>query len=250
MNSIKKTVSGLLVAGVLFGAGACGGDDSGDSGGAKSGSASASSSPEAAKADLSGVPDVVASVNGEKISKGEFGQMYESQFQQASTQAQQSGSPVDQDQLKKQVAETMVGTLLLTQEAERRGFTTSADEVETALADLAKQNGLKSADQFLAALKKQGMDADEVRTEVGEQKEIEQLLAKEGGDAKPTDAELHKIYDQAKKQQQASGQKGGLPAFDKVRSQLVEQAKSEKQNEVAQKLVTSLRSKGKVTINL
>jgi murein L,D-transpeptidase YcbB/YkuD len=253
-NLIKKTVTGFFLAATLAGVAGCGGTGDNAAGGG-SGSAPASAPASApstggSQADLGNVPEVVATVNEEKISKDEFSRAYQSQFQQASMQAQQTGQPVDQDQLKTQVAESMVGTVLLSQEAERRGFDASATKVDKTLTDLAKQNGMKSDEQFLQALKKQGMSAEDVRSQVADQVKIDQLMAKEAGNTKPTQAELKKLYQQAKSQQQASGQQGEMPPFKEVRSQLVEQAKTEKENKVGQELVTSLRKQGEVKINL
>jgi peptidyl-prolyl cis-trans isomerase SurA len=247
VKPMTKPLLGLLLAATLIGAAACGGD--GDEQASEGGSSS-QSAPADGAADLEGVPDVVAEVNDEEISKDEFAETYELQLQQASAQAQQTGQPVDQEQLKQQVAETMVGTELLRQEAERRGFEATDADVDKALTDLARQNGMKSPAQFLAAMKQQGLAEDDVRDELTTQVGIEQLLTKEGGDAEPTEAELRALYDRAKKQQQASGQQGQLPPFAKVRAQLVEQAQSDKQNAVAERLVTSLRKAGDVTINL
>lgn len=257
-NSITKTVLGLFLAASLLGVAGCGSgaEDpaAGNSAGSAPASAPASAGSDQASAgggqpDVANLPEVIAEVNDQKISKDEFVPAYKGQFQQATMQAQSTGQPVDQNDLKKQVAESMVGTELLSQESERRGFTASDSDIDKTLTDLAKQNDMKSSEEFLKALEKQGMDADTVRGQVGDQVLIDQLMAKEAGNEKPTEAELKKLYKQAKAQQEASGQ-GKMPPFKKVRSQLAEQAKSEKQNEVGQKLVQSLRKKGDVTINL
>src|SRR5918994_1689378 len=44
-----------------------------------------------AEPDLEGIPDVVAEVNGEEVTKEEFTPIYEAAFQQAAMQAQMSG---------------------------------------------------------------------------------------------------------------------------------------------------------------
>src|SRR5690625_4390600 len=59
--------------------------------------------------DLEDIPDVVAEINGEEISGEEFEATYVGQFQQAMMQAQMSGQEVDQDQLKVQTAEALIG---------------------------------------------------------------------------------------------------------------------------------------------
>src|SRR5690625_4092520 len=111
--------------------------------------------------DLEGIPDVVAEVNGEEISGEEFETTYVGQFQQAMMQAQMSGQEVDQDQLKAQTAEALIGQKLVIQEAENQGFEASEEDVEETLDEIVEQNGLNSQDDFFAALEEQGIAEDE-----------------------------------------------------------------------------------------
>jgi len=252
---IKKSLGLCLAAALLMGSAACGGDETRAADEPSQESSSASESPSGApgqqatpEPDLSGLPDVVIEVNGEETTKAEFTEAYEGQFQQLAAQATASGQPLDQDQLKKQVAETLVGRELLEQEADERDIEVSDAEVDKTLADLAKQNGVASVDQLLATLKQQGMSEEDVRSDVESQARIEQLLADEGGSAAPTQAELKAVYAQAKAQAQASGQK--VPPFEKVKGQVREQAVSQKQAELAQKMVDDLRKDADVSITL
>ena len=72
------------------------------------------------KPNTKDIPEVVAEVNGEKITKDDFVPLFETQYQQMQAQAQQSGQPVDEKDLKKQTAENLVSTEVLTQEADKR----------------------------------------------------------------------------------------------------------------------------------
>src|SRR5699024_9788986 len=74
--------------------------------------------PEMPEPDLEDVPDVVAEINGEEISKEEFEQVYTGQFQQASMMQEMTGEEVNEDELKQQIAEGMVSERLLVQESE------------------------------------------------------------------------------------------------------------------------------------
>src|SRR5699024_2498566 len=116
-----------------------------------------------AEADTSDVPDVVAEVNGEKITKDEFVTVYESQFQQASMQQQQSGQQLDQAELKKQVANQLVDNRLLLQAAHDAGIEPTTKDVDATLEQIAKQNGLGSADEVVSALEQNGMSDRECR---------------------------------------------------------------------------------------
>ena len=125
---------GLTLAALLRAFSACGGSgDGGDAGEQASDKSSASQEQDGASAtepDLEGIPDVVAEVNGEELGKAEFVDTYTAQFQQMAMQAQSSGQPVDQDQLKKQVVDNMINGELLVQEAEERGYSASQQRTD------------------------------------------------------------------------------------------------------------------------
>ncbi|ASK61221.1 peptidylprolyl isomerase [Virgibacillus phasianinus] len=204
---------------------------------------------EMPKPDLKGTPDVVAEVNGEKIKKDEFESVYKGQFQRAAMQSQMSGQEVDQDKLKKQIAEGLIGQKLLIQEANKRNYKASQEEIDQTLKDLAKQSQMKSTDEFLAALKKQGLDEKKVMSQVETQVKVDKLIASESGDIEPTKEELEKAYEQMKAQQKKMGGKKA-PAFDEVKPALKEQIKGQKKAKVSQKLVKNLRKDADVTVNL
>lgn len=256
----KKWLLSLCLVLFLFGAAACGGSDDKGSGEASSGEKKNSQKQEqkqkqgngdAPKPDLKGIPEVVAEVNGEKIAKAEFVEAYKGQFQQLAMQSQTSGQELDQDQLKKQTVDSMIGTELLVQEADKRDLTASEKDVNNTLNELAQQNGLKSADEFMAAMQKQGMNEKEVRSELETQVKVDQLVAAEAGDTRPTEKEIKQLYAQLTAQQEQSGGQGSeVPPLKKVRPQLEEQVKSQKESEAAQALVRDFRKDADVTVNL
>lgn len=247
-----RSVLGLLTAAALLSLSACGGGSDAD-GGDKDASASesASADPSAgADPDLEGIPDVVAEVNGEEVTRDEFAPIYQSQLQQATAQAQATGQAPDEDALKKQTVEDLVDTELLAQEAEARGIEVSDQQVDDELTALAEQNQLGSAEDLLKEVEKQGVSEDQARSQVGIQLMVELLVADEDGPIEPTEKELRALYAQAKQAAQ-SGQTGQkIPAFAEVRTQLVEQATSQQIGEVAGALVEDLRKDADITINL
>lgn len=212
-----------------------------------------SQQPQMPKPDLSGIPAVVATVNGEKIPKKEFVQMYESQFQRMAMQSQMSGQKVDQDKLKGQVADGLVATELLMQEAENRGIDASSKDVQGKLKEVAQSSQLGSVDKLLAAAEKQGMSKEQVTSQIETQVEVERLISKETGNIEPSEKELKDAYQMVKAQQAqmggGSGQ-GKIPPFEQVKGQLAEQVKSQKEAKATQALVQDLRKDAKVTINL
>jgi peptidyl-prolyl cis-trans isomerase SurA len=259
----NRSVLGLLTAAAVLSLSASGGGGDGDSGGDSADASSATSdspgddssdssgSSGADGPDLDGIPDVVAEVNGEEVTKEDFVPFYEASFQQAAMQAQASGEDPDEEALKEQAVDDLVDTELLAQEAESRGIEISDQDVDDELAALAEQNGMKSAEELLKAVEAQGLTEDQARSQIETQVLIEQLVADETGPIEPTDKELRALYEQARKQQEQSGQSGQeFPAFEKVRSQLVEQAKAQESGKVAETLVTDLREDAEITIHL
>lgn len=255
---IKKWFLGLSLGTSLIVLSACGGtDESAENENAQpeteeqapSGEESAEQ-PEMPEPDLEGIPEVVAQVNGEEVSKEEFETAYTGQFQQAAMQAQMSGQEIDQNQLKNQLAESMVGQELLIQEAENQELAASDEEVDQTLEQLAQQNGLESKDEFLSALNEQGMAEDEVMSQIETQVKVDQLIAESAGDTDPSNEELEAAYEQVKAQQEQMGSEEELPAFEELKPDLEEQVKMQKENEATQTLVAELREKADVTINL
>ncbi len=256
--------SRLLVAGgltgLLFTAAACGSSTSGDTGAASTphrqqsaaGQHQSGNQPAQPKPDLSGIPPVVARVNDHAITRSQFVQTYKAEFNQVAAQSQSSGTPINQNQLKKRTANTMVGTELLVEEAHRKGMTASTQAVNQTLQQAAQQNGMKTISQLMAALKKQGMTAQQVRAQVTQQLLVNKVISAEAGNTTPTRQELKKLYHQlvAQQKQQAGGKKTKTPPFAQVKPQLEQQIKAQKQNEATQRLVQQLRKQAHITINL
>jgi hypothetical protein len=253
---------GLVVAAILAGTTACGGGgnssggDPGDAnGGADKSSESQGDDQGDAAAGLEDVPDVVAEVNGEEIAKADFVEAYEAQAQQAAAQQAQTGQKLDEAKLRKQVAESLVTNELLIQEADRRNITATDRQVQQTLTDLARQNGLKSADQFVEALEQQGMEREDIQTQAATQTKLTRLVSDEAGDVSASDKEVRAMYQQLKAQQEAAGAQGGqaaqqIPPLAQVRPQIEQQVEQQKESEAAQALIGKLRKDADITINV
>lgn len=251
MPRLSRALSACLAA--MLALAACGGgDDASDSAATSEESTSQEESAGADDSTASGdIPDVVAEVNGEEVTKDEFVPVFEAQLQQATAQAQSTGQAPDEDAIKQQTADQLVDNELLAQEAESRGISVSEQDVEDELATLAKENQLASTDELIAALEKQGTTEEQARVQLETQMVIEQLVADEAGSVEPTEQDLRKIYADAKKQQAQMGKQGQkIPPYAQVKSQIAEQAKSEKLSEVAQSLVETLREDADIQVNL
>ncbi|MGO4889857.1 SurA N-terminal domain-containing protein [Anaerobacillus sp. MEB173] len=263
----KKWLLGVLLAVLLAVVAGCGGVDEsaeenndgtdvqeeetvGDSDGAPE-DGEGNEQMEMPEPDLEGIPDVVAEVNGEEISKEEFVTTYEGQFMQLAMQSQMFGQEVDQEQLKQQIAESLVGQKLLIQEAEKAGFEASEEDINETLDGIAAQNGLASKEEFLAALAEQGMDEDEVMSQVELQVKVDKLIASESGDIQPTNEEIEEYYNMVVAQQeQMGGEDVEIPSFEEIKPQLEEEVKNQKRAEGIQALVEKLTEEGDVTIYL
>lgn len=256
MTHVKRTrtVLGLTMAAAMLALTACGGDDGGSAADSTSQEQSAGDE-QAAAPELEGIPDVVAEVNGEEVTKDEFAPLYQAQLEQATMQAEQmGGEKPDEAELQKQTADNLVDTELLTQEAESRGITVSEDDVDEELASIAEQNQLGSTEELLAALEQQGTTEDQARAQLETQVMVEQLVTDEAGPAETTDKELRALYRQAKQQQAQMAQQGGqqqeIPPYADVKAQLEEQAEADRVSTVAGTLVEELRKDADITINL
>ena len=206
---------------------------------------------QAPEADVSDVPDVVATVNGEDITKDEFVPVYESQFQQMAMQQQTTGEQPDQAELKGQVAQQLVDNELLLQGAEDAGIEATDEDIDATLEEVASQNGLGSADEVVSALEQQGMSAEEIREDAASQFTLTAYIEQEADISEPTEEELKKQYEQLTAQQsQAGGDASQIPPFEEVKEQLAQQTISQQQNEAATTLAAELREAGDVTINL
>lgn len=195
---------------------------------------------------------MVAVVNGESIDKDEFEQVYTRQFQSASSQAQATGQPVDQDALKEQTVEGLVGNELLTQEADRREITATKAAVNAEFATLLKQNGMESRKDLTPLLEEQGLSLDDLLEQVEAQIRIDQLVKQvTPGALKVTQKEVQALYDQVAQQQEAAPEGSQeLPPLNQVRGEIADQIRGDKQGQAAQALVTDLRKDADVTINL
>lgn len=256
----KKLLLSIALAGIVSVVSACGTADDGSESGSETSQAPANESaapeaaPEVADPDLEGVPDVVAVVNGTEIPKTDFEAVYTAQYETAATQSQMSGEPVDQDALKSQTIEGMIGTELLIQEADERGIEATDEAISTALDELVATYQLSSADEFYSTLAEQGTDEETVNEQLATQVQVEQLIEEEAGGTAPTEEELTAAYDEAVAQQEeqnaASEEETEIPPFEEVRTALEEQLQTQKQSAAAESLVSSLREAADVTVNL
>ncbi len=219
------------------------------------------SQPAMPEPDLEGIPDVVATVNGEEISGKDFSGVYESQFQQMAMQAQMSGQELDQDALKEQTLDSMVGSELLVQDAAASGHEATDQDVDALLEETVKAQQLGSVDELMAAYKERGFAEEQVRSDARKQVLMTAAI-KEIDVPEPTEDELKQLYDQAAAAQPpAQGGEGGegsggqgapaqTPSYEELKPQLEQQVTAQKQNEAIMKRMEQLRQDADVEVRL
>lgn len=261
-SALRRTLAALTLTAALGLTAACSGgqDDpsqASDGGGQAAPAASdgggdpAAGGQQAPEADVSDVPDVVATVNDTDITKDDFVQTYQSQFQQMSMQQQSGGQAPDEEQLKTQVAEQLVNNELLRQGAEDAGITATDEDIDTTLDQIAQQSGLGSGDEVVSALEQQGVTEEQVREDAASQFAITTYIEQEADVAEPSEEELRAQYDALVEQQSAAGgSTEEVPSFEEMRDQLAQQATMQQQNEAATELAGKLREAGDVTIHV
>ena len=253
---IKHSLAALSVAAVVALSG-CGGPDTQDPAaqppGAEGEEQAVPGAEEMPEADLSDVPEVVAEVNGEDITKEEFAEVYEPQFQQAVMGQQGGGEELDEADLRTRVADQLVDNRLLTQAAEEAGITASPEEVDDVLEEIAQRNGLGSAEEVIAALEEQGLSEEEIREDASTQVTLDTYIEQEADVREPSEEELREQYDQLVEQasgEDAGGEETQIPDFEDVRDELAQQAVSQQEAEAATEIAAQLREEGDVTIHL
>lgn len=260
---MKKWLSSLTIIGSLLLLGACNGDEEAatedtesteeaapESGAAAEGEEGAAEQPEMPEPDLEDVPDVVAKVNDTEIEKAEFEEAYNMQFQQMAMMSQMSGEEVNQDDLKKQVADGLVSQELLLQEADHRDLEVTEEDKNGVLDSLVEQNGMESQDDLFAAFEEQGMPEDEVMSQVEMQVKVDKLISEEAGDIEPSEEELQEVYDAQVAQMEQMETEEEPPSFEEMEPQLKEQVVQQKEGEAAQALVADLKESADVTVHI
>lgn len=200
--------------------------------------------------DADAIPDVVAEVNGEEISKELFISTLEGQLLQA---AMQGGGEVDQAELGLHVVDQLVSNLVLVQAAESSGFSASEAEIDTALEELGAQNGLPSLEEVIAAFEAQGVSEELIREDAAAQVKINAFLEQEVQADEPSEAELKEQYAELVElmvAQDPDGEAGEAPAFEEVRDLLAEQSTQEQMTAEISRILEELLDQAEVTIHL
>ncbi|MEW4308858.1 SurA N-terminal domain-containing protein [Rossellomorea marisflavi] len=189
---------------------------------------------------------VVAIVNDEKI-KGED---YNNVLSSSQMQYQQMGQdPTSKDaakQIKEQTIDSLVGQTLLLQQADKKGYKASDDEVDKQLEDVKKQ--YENDKKFSAAMKDAGFTMDELKNQIAENIKYTKYVDKEIKTEKVTDDEVKKMYEQYASQ---SGQNSkDAPKLEEVEPQIKSSLEQQKKQEQLVKHVEDLKKNAKVDVKI
>ncbi len=186
--------------------------------------------------------NIVATVNGVELSREEF----DAQFQQARETYLQQGTDVNDaqfvSQLETQVLDQMIAGVLLRQEAEKSGIAVDNNEVETEMATIIESLG--GLDVFNQQLVGANLSKEELEDDIKEQLLVSKYIDTQvSGDETVTDEEARALYDQASAQQD-------MPPFEELEEQAKAEVLRQKQDQLIQTLVASLRESADINISL
>lgn len=200
--------------------------------------------------DLSGIPETIAEVNGQAISKERFEITYLSQFQQASLEAQLAGQAFDQEQFKRELAESMIDLELLIQEADRRQFVATDDEIDQIITALVEENHLESEQALYELYEEQGMSSDQLRDELVHQIKLDQLINDEAKNLQINEEQVIELYEELITVYEEMEQDEELPSMEEIRSDLESQIRYQEENLLIIELIEQLRDDAKIKNNM
>jgi len=202
--------------------------------------------------DLDNIPEIVAEVNGKEITRAMFERTYLSQFEQAMQNAQITGG-VTQESIDKQViAENMIDLELLMQEAERRNFEATDQEVDAYLLEIAETSQFESVDLLLETYEEQGLTEVQIREEVASDIKLNHLFEDETKGVTASDQQIEELYDEflIMYEELDEIEDDEIPSIDDLRSDLEELVLFNEENELILNLIDKLKNDAKIDIYL
>jgi peptidyl-prolyl cis-trans isomerase SurA len=212
------------------------------------GSGSDQTNPNGVEADTQAVrdniPDTVAVVNGEEISKQDFLALGEQMAAQQANQEVDITSSEMQLEISNQSLNLLVNQALLLQAAEQAG-TEVSDSVDEQYAQLVQSAG--GADAFQGQLDQANVTQEQIREDLRAQLLIQAHLDEELDVSGITvsDEEIQTLYDQVQAQQGEA-----TPALEEVREQLAAQVRREKESQLVNEYLTGLRDGADIQVNI
>jgi len=177
--------------------------------------------------------NVVATVNGEKITKEEVTTNQQSYVQQ--------GLQISEEQ----ALEQLINQTILTQQAQQEGVMLTDEETESDLENQLLQQNL-TLEKYKQQLEQQGISYEEQLQNYKEQLTLLNYLddVLEGENINVTEEEAENYYDWSKQQSEEE-----LPPYEEVESQIINYLQQQKQEEAIKSLVQELRKDADIEYN-
>src|SRR5699024_8401208 len=104
------------------------------------------------------------------------------QHQAMQTQMSGEGGDIDQDGMKEEIAEVMVGQELLTQAADKEVGEVSEDDLDDTMDEFIEQNQMEDKDDIMDALKE---DDDDIMNQLKQQAQVDKYSDQEADISEP-----------------------------------------------------------------
>ncbi|MEH7085171.1 SurA N-terminal domain-containing protein [Neobacillus drentensis] len=188
----------------------------------------------------------VAIINDEKVLGSDYNMVLSSLQMQMQQMGQDPTSEEAAKQVKEQTIDSLVGQTLILQEADKKGYQASDDEVEKQLAKM--KESYKDSTKFEDAMKLAGLDMTTLKAKTAENIQYMKYMEKEIPVEEVTDEEIQAYYNQSAQQAGAGVQK--LPKLEDVKPQIKQQLEQQQQQKQLTKRVEELKKNAKVDIKI
>ncbi|MCM3767567.1 SurA N-terminal domain-containing protein [Neobacillus niacini] len=188
----------------------------------------------------------VALVNDKEILGSDYNSVLSSIQGQMLQMGQDPTSKEAVEQAKNQTIDSLVGQTLLLQEADKKNYKVTEEDINKQLDGIKKQ--FKTDKEFEAALQKSGMDMKNLKSQIADEIKLNQYFEKEIPAGEITDEEIQKTYDQYVEQGKSAGQE--VPKLEDVKPQIQQSLQQQKQQEKLVQQVEELKKNAKIDIKI
>jgi hypothetical protein len=190
-----------------------------------------------------GTGTAVAILNGEEISRESFDKLFEgmkNMYSQQGVNFEGEGSEELLSDLKQYVLDTLINERVLLQEAEKKGFEVSSEEINSELEQIRSRFG--SDEEFEKALSDNFLDLEQLKENIATEIKIGLYLDSEVEAPVVTEEEVEELYNQY------SEMFDEMPEFDIVRDDLEAELREDKKDSAVRAFLKILVEKSEIEI--
>jgi hypothetical protein len=184
----------------------------------------------------------VAVVNGVDIKTADYERtldMLKAELEQQDVDLNSEEGKAQAKGLEEQAIDQLVTTEVLLQQANKKGYTVSEEDVDEEIGKMREQYG----EQFKEMLEMNQMTEESLEKLIRENKLIMAYMDGALGEITVTDEEMKKYYDDYSQQSEEE-----IPEYDEVEDQIEKFVKSEKEYEKTTALINELKDNSEITI--